>query len=285
MLRKTKTNDAPVAITLLSGELANINRSLDILQAVSDQGIGNDALIELAANRIAGATAARKRIKAINAAMAGRSLAEIRKSSGPMEALINSHKISTEELMAVMDIEKAMMALAGAGMIKPMSIELKSAGKKRDWSRMTSDAVQNYIAWANFWSARRTYGDRTAEIVVRVVIHGQSFREIAQDVGKDRETCPRIAVRGLRDYAARSGWVARRVAQQWMREALTSFKGTPLGELGLAIDRAKKLPHERAGTPPAAKWQPWIRQNVAAGTCPTQKCEGAPVGFPESWRG
>src|SRR5258707_335335 len=126
-------------------------------------------------------------------------------------------------------------------MIKPVSLELKSAGKKGDWSRMTEDSVQNYVAWANFWAARKTYGDHTSEIVVRAVVHQHSFRTIAQDVSKDRETCARIAVRGLRDYAARAGWVSHRIAHQWMEDALKSFRGRPVGELRLAIARAKRL--------------------------------------------
>jgi hypothetical protein len=36
-----------------------------------------------------------------------------------MEALITGHSIASEEMMSIMDIEMAMMALSGAGMIKP----------------------------------------------------------------------------------------------------------------------------------------------------------------------
>ena len=115
----------------------------------------DDAVIGIAGKRIAGATASRKRIKAINKAMAGKTLLELRKASGPMEvALIMGHNIAGEEMMSIMDIEMAMMALSGAGMIKPVSLELKSSGKKGEWSKVTYDAVENYVAWANFWSAR-----------------------------------------------------------------------------------------------------------------------------------
>jgi hypothetical protein len=250
MARKAKKRSAEREwmgeITVLTGEMASIEREIDILQAITNQADGDDELIEIAAKRIAGATAARKRIKAINKAMEGKTLLQLRKANGPMEALIIGQKIAGEEMMAIMDIEAAMMALSGAGMIKPISLELKSAGKKGDWSRMTEDSVENYRAWANFWSARKVYGDHTSEIVVRAVVHQHSFRTIAQDVSKDRETCARIAVRGLRDYAARSGWVSHRVARQWMDEALKSFKGTPLGPLQLAINRAKRQRGEAA---------------------------------------
>jgi hypothetical protein len=238
--RKKKIDDAPVAITVLTGELANIDRSIDVLQAMSGQAAGDDALIELAANRIAGAVAARKHIRAINRAMAGRVLTEIRKSSGPMEALINGRKIGGEELMAIQDIETAINAMAGAGMIRPVSLEIKSAGMRRDWSKSIEDSVENYRHWADFWSKRRTYGDRTSEIVVRAVVHGHAFGLIERDSGIQHGRGAVIAVRGLRDYAARAGWVSSGVARAWMEEAASSFKGTALGELGLSVARAKR---------------------------------------------
>jgi hypothetical protein len=238
---KKRVIESPIDIMVLTGEMADVERGIDILQAMTNQAIGDDDLIELAANRIAGANAARKRIKAINRAMDGKTLLELRRSNGPMEALIVGKKITGEEMMAIIDIETAMNALSGAGMIKPVSLELKSAGKKGDWSKLTSDAVENYRHWADFWSGRRTYGDRTSEIVIRSVVHMHSFRTIALDVGKDRETCTRIAVRGLRDYAARAGWVPRSLATKWMDEALKSFNGRPAGELRLAIARARSV--------------------------------------------
>ncbi|MET4238573.1 hypothetical protein ABIB07_001791 [Bradyrhizobium sp. RT10b] len=243
--KKKAVMEKPVAITVLTGEMAFIERGIDRLQARLDDMGQKDQLdeefIDMAANRMAGASAARKRIKAINAAMDGKTLVELRRANGPMEALIIGQKIAGEEMMAIMDMERAMMAISGAGFIKPVSLELKSAGKKGEWSRMTEDSVENYRAWADFWSARKTYGDHTSEIVVRAVIHGHSFRTIAHDVSKDRETCTKIAVRGLRDYAARAGWVPRQLAVKWMGDALKSFRGRPVGELGLAVARARRL--------------------------------------------
>lgn len=241
-----RTEQQLVVISVLRGELADVERGIDVLQARTNQAAGDDAAIELAANRIAAATAARRRIKEINSAMAGRTLTEMRKSSGPVAALINGKRIGGEELTALVEIETAMRALAGAGMIRSPGLELKSPGQRPEWSQHTSDAVENYRSWANFWSARRTYGDRTAEIVVRAVVHGHAFGVIERDVGIKTGRGSKIAVLGLRDYAARSGWVTRDVGERWMQEALTSFKGAPLGELGLAVARAKAVPHEHA---------------------------------------
>jgi hypothetical protein len=247
MARKSKKKNAEAEwngqITVLTGELSDVEREIDRIQAMTNQADpDDDAVIEIAAKRIAGATASRKRIKAINKAMAGKTLLELRKASGPMEALIMNHDIAGEEMMAIMDIEMAMMALSGAGMIKPVSLELKSSGKKGEWSKVTADAVENYVAWANFWSARQTYCDHTSEIVVRAVVHGHAFRVIERDVGIGTGRGAVICVRGLRDYAARSGWVARGIATKWMDDALTSFKhARPLTELDLAIARAKRL--------------------------------------------
>jgi hypothetical protein len=130
-----------------------------------------------------------------------------------------------------------------------VSLELKSSGKKGEWSKVTADAVENYIAWANFWSARKTCGDHTSEIVVRAVVHGHAFRVIERDVGIGTGRGAVICVRGLRDYAARSGWVARGIAAKWMDDALTSFKhARPLTELELALARARRLKEATAAT-------------------------------------
>jgi hypothetical protein len=244
--KKKKEIDGPTDIRVLTGELADIDRGIDRMNAMvaiemKRRGSGDKDLIDRFAVRIVDATAQRKRIRAINRAMEGKSLLELRLSGGPMAVLINGHQIGGEEMMAIMDIEIAFMALSGAMMIKPVSLELKSAGQKAEWSSKTSDAVEGYIAWANFWSGRKTYGDRTMEIVTRSVVAGHSFRVIEQDIGIRNGQGPKIAVRGLRDYAARAGWVTRRTATQWMEEALTSFNGTPLDPLALAIARAQAL--------------------------------------------
>ena len=175
--------------------------------------------------------------------MAGKTLLELRKASGPMEALIMNHDIAGEEMMAIMDIEMAMMALSGAGMIKPVSLELKSSGKKGEWSKVTADAVENYVGLGELLVGA---GKPTATIRRRswsvLSSTGHAFRVIERDVGIGTGRGAVICVRGLRDYAARSGWVARGIAAKWMDDALTSFKhARPLTELDLAIARAKRL--------------------------------------------
>jgi hypothetical protein len=239
--KKRKEIEGPIDITVLTGELVDIDRSVDRLMMMATQADGDDELIDRTAKRVVDATAQRKRIRAINRAMEGKSLVELRLSGGPMATLISGHKIGGEEMMAIMDIELAFMALSGAMMIKPVSLELKSAGKKAEWSSRTSDAVEAYRLWADFWSKRRTFGDRTMEIVTRSVLNGHAFRVIEQDIGIRNGMGPKIAVRGLRDYAARAGWVTRRIGDGWMDEALTSFNGQPLEALALAIARAQAL--------------------------------------------
>jgi hypothetical protein len=205
----------------------------------------------LTASQLIAAKERRLQIEAIRNAMAGKTLTELRKARSPIEVLINTYKIGAEELAAVDDIKTAFNAVAGAGMIKSASLELRSPGRQADWSKMTAGSVENYRKWADFWSGRRTFGDRTADIVVRAIVHEHSFRSLEAEYGIKHGRGAVIAQRGLRDYAARSGWVTRRTADDWMAEALKSFKGTPLGEYGLAVRRAKRLSADNL-SPPAS---------------------------------
>jgi hypothetical protein len=237
---KRKQDDGPVQITVLTGEMNELDRSVALLQKRLNQSKGDDESIDRAAIRIVSATAERKRIKAINRAMGNKSLLQLRLCGGPIAVLINGHQIAGEEMMAIMEIEQAMTALTGAGMVKPVSLELKSAGMKAETSRKTDEVIRRYQKWARFWAARRTYGDRTMEVVERSVVHGHSYRVIEQDLGIRHGQGPKIAVRGLRDYAARApDWVNRSLANRWMDEALTSFNGKPLDPLSLAIAKAQ----------------------------------------------
>jgi hypothetical protein len=234
--KKQKEKEWAGEITVLNGELAELNRSTDRLMTMMQQADGDKELIDRTAIRVVAAAAERRRIKAINKFVDGKSLVELRMRGGPMATLINGHKIGGEEMMAIMDIELAINALSGGLMFKPVSLELKSAGAKADWSGKVSEAVERYRHWANFWSARAVKGDKTFAIVIAAVIEGRAFRAIEQDCNIGTGRASLVCVRGLRDYAARSAEVVPRIAKQWMDEALLSFKDrSPLAK---AVARA-----------------------------------------------
>ena len=221
--KKQKDKEWSGKVTVLTGELDELNRNTDRLMVMMQQSDGDKELIDRTAVRVVAAAAERKRIKAINKFADGKTLVELRMRGGPMAVLINNHKIGGEEMMAIMDIELAITAISGGLMFKPVSLELKSAGKKADWSGKVSEAVERYKTWANFWSKRVAAGDRTLAIVIAAVIDGRAFRNIEQDYSIGTGRASLICVRGLRDYSARAGEVTSRLAHRWMDDDLRSF--------------------------------------------------------------
>jgi hypothetical protein len=237
--KKKKADDWNGTVTVLTGELAELDRGTDRLMEMARQADGDHDRIDRVAVRIAAAQAERRRIKSINKFVDGKTLLEMRMRGGPMATLINNERIGGEEMMSIMDIELAILAISGGLQIKPVSLELKSAGMKGEISNRALEARRRYESWAKFWSARAVSGDRTMAIVIAAVIDGRAFRVIEQDYGISPGRGSVICVRGLRDYSARSGEVTSRLAKQWMDEALRSFKDrSPLSK---AVARAKAL--------------------------------------------
>jgi hypothetical protein len=245
MARKTKKKkdiEGPTDITVLTGELADIDRSVDRLMEMARQSDGDKETIDRVAVRIVAATVERKRIKAINRAMGDKTLVELRMRGGPVATLVNNHDIGSEEVMAIMDIELAILAISGGLQIKPVSLELKSAGMKGEISNRALEARRRFEAWAKFWTCRAVAGDKTMAIVIAAVIEGRPFRVIEQDYNIGTGRAVKVCIRGLRDYSARCGEVAARLAQKWMADALLSFRDR--SPLSVAVARAKAFKRE-----------------------------------------
>lgn len=177
-------------------------------------------------HRLAGDTPAARRIKLINAYLGARenALAEVRLRGSPMATLIERGSAKGEELAAAQEIELAFTAISGAMMFKPQSLERTDRGVRRDWSSRTADAVKQYQHWANHWSARRKAClDYTLECVIALVIDQRPVRAIGADLGFGHAKIERAVICGLRDYAARAGWVDGKIAAQWMDAAEETF--------------------------------------------------------------
>lgn len=167
-----------------------------------------------------------KRIKEINAFLGSGeyALSAKRLAGSPMAMLIERASAKGEELMAAQEIETAYFAISGALMFKPLSMERTSPGRYPDWSGKTTDAVQRYQGWANHWSARKkSHLDHTLECVIAAVIDQRPLRVIGEDLGFGRERIERAVLFGLRDYAARAGWVDGKIARDWMEAAERTF--------------------------------------------------------------
>jgi hypothetical protein len=169
-----------------------------------------------------------QRIKTINAALGSgdNALTSIRLRGSPMALLIDKGSAKAEEMMAAQEIETAFFAISGALMFKPISMEkVDRSHQAHNWSGKTSLAVRNYQAWANHWSDRKKqFLDHTMECVIAAVIDQRPVRVIAQDLGFGHAKIANAVINGLRDYAARAGWVDGRTAGQWMAAAEMTFK-------------------------------------------------------------
>lgn len=154
-------------------------------------------------------------------------LVAVRMRNSPVAWLVSNRKIGGDEFRAAVDIETAFMALSGALMFKPLTMEKTSPGKRREWDERTSEAVERYRRFAGHWSDRaKQYGDKTLEIVISAVIDQRPFSQIEADIGLRHGKAKQVTVRALRDYAARAGFVDRRTGDRWKVEAAQSFQSS-----------------------------------------------------------
>ena len=192
----------------------------------------------------------RKRILEINRAL-GRAalrgdgsegasqLTAVRVRNNPVAWLVSTRKIGGDEFRAALEIETAVMALSGALMFKPLSMEKTSPGRREDWDDRTSAAVERYRRFADHWSDRRSqYGDRTLEILIGALVDQRPFSQIESDIGLRHGRASLVTIRGLRDYAARAGFVDRGLAARWKAEAAQSFRASAYLQR-LAVNRAR----------------------------------------------
>jgi hypothetical protein len=147
--------------------------------------------------------------------------------AAPLVRLVEKQRIGAEEVRAADDIAVAFHAQAGALMIKSPSLEKRDAtyhGREPAW---IIDAVARYKRWARHWSARARGGDRTLEIVIAAVIDERAFYLIEADLGMRHGLAARVAVAGLRDYAARAAWTDARTREAWIADAQALFALRP----------------------------------------------------------
>ena len=150
----------------------------------------------------------------------------IKQYAKPIQSLADAKEIGPEELRAAEDIDQAVHDLCG-------SLGFGSAALDRvDGSHASSDAkaaaitkrVLRFQAWANYWSKRKkTEFDPMVEVVFAAVVDEQSIRDIAYEVGRHHAVVRAAIAAGLRDYAARAGWVTGALRERWIREAEEIF--------------------------------------------------------------
>lgn len=136
---------------------------------------------------------------------------------------IDGEKFGSHELEAAQEIESAFFALSGALMFKPLSMEKIGHSRPPEWNDKLSAKVERYRRWADHWSIMAKLCDPTMQVVIASVIDQRPFRDIGADLGFHHKRIRAATVRGLRDYAARAGWVTQGMAVRWQRSAGLTF--------------------------------------------------------------
>lgn len=158
--------------------------------------------------------------------------------SKPIARLVEDRDIGPAEYMAAQEFFTCFNAITGGLWIKPQSLELRDPSYGSYESPNLIDAQQRYRKFVDHWSIRAKTGDRTLAILVAAVVDERPFYIIEDDVGVRHGKARKAVIRGLRDYAARAGWVSHQMARAWMGEAMLTFQVQPVA-LSLAVARAR----------------------------------------------
>lgn len=136
---------------------------------------------------------------------------------------VDMEKFGSHELEASQEIEAAFMAIAGTLMFKPLNLEKIDKGHSGDWPAALALKVKRYQNWAAHWSMMAKRCDPTMQVVIAAVVDQRPLRDIAADLGFAHKKIRKAVVRGLRDYAARAGWVSGGCQAKWKASAALTF--------------------------------------------------------------
>jgi hypothetical protein len=104
---------------------------------------------------------------------------------------------------------------------------MEAGAQGLDWPSKIARPVANYQAFARAWTRRNEdYGDPTLEIVIDAVVDEMHLSAIPRKRGYGEARIERALIGGLRDYAARAGFVTGHKAIQWQAEAEAVFGAT-----------------------------------------------------------
>lgn len=148
----------------------------------------------------------------------------LRRQDSPISRLVNEGKIGGDELRAAEDITIAFQATAGALMFRPLNLERNDRSAAPTEPAGLLDAIARYRAWAKVWTDRAARQDPTMEIVIAAVIDERGFREIEVDLNLRNGRSALATAAGLRDYAARSGWVQGHASERWLVDHGSVFR-------------------------------------------------------------
>lgn len=174
---------------------------------------------------------------------AGTGATIIRLSKSPMERLLNAKEVGHEEKMAADELCRVIHALhmgLGFGQPKMERADKSHAGNEPPWF---IDAYARYKAFGNHWSALQKLGDHTWRIVFDAVWDERPLHILESELGLKHGAAKKALIAGLRDYAARAGWVDKATASKWKDDASKVFRRRRLigAQLIDAIDDGGKI--------------------------------------------
>jgi hypothetical protein len=160
----------------------------------------------------------------------------------PIPKLVDEGKIGPEELQAAEDILLAFSALTSGLMSRGINYDRVDNGRGMNaaWPVRVAKAVVRYQDFARLWTRRKEdYCDPTLAILIDAVVDQRWVVTIASDHGYRVKRVESAIIGGLRDYAARAGFVTGHKAQAWQDEAAAVF-----GAAWLAAGAAHQGPAE-----------------------------------------
>ncbi len=155
----------------------------------------------------------------------------LRFSRSPVDTLVltkGKDRIGPIELWAAHDISIAVRSLTAGVQMASGSWERVDRAHGDRTPAAILDAQKRWTPFARHWAMRRKRGDWTLEILIQAVVEEKPFYLIDEDIGLRHGKAKQVMSRGLRDYAARAGWVGGRLRELWIVAASNSFKLCPI---------------------------------------------------------
>ena len=131
--------------------------------------------------------------------------------------------------------------MAGALMVRGQTWERVDKGMDGYEPVAIIDAQRRYRTFAEHWSRRRGWGDRTLQIVIMTTVDEVPLFKIDERLRLRHGTAKQATIRGLRDYAVRAGWVRGVIGMKWKVEAELTFTRARHPRLLAAMARARML--------------------------------------------
>lgn len=177
----------------------------------------------------------------INSDNPGTGFTILKMRAKPLTKLADDKRIGQIELQAAAEILVAFSAIASRMMCRGINFDRVDNGggsPNTSWPARIAPAVARYQSFAKVWTQRANdHKDSTLAILIDAIVDERWLRTIANDQGRRVENVEKAIIGGLRDYAARAGWVTGQQGERWKADAAAVF-GPARPELRKAMRRA-----------------------------------------------